>query len=65
MKTYYKEIRRRGTFCNQYIEGRVAVFVYILRRNCFLIQFIVGKIEEMIKQMGRRGRRRKQIEVDL
>jgi hypothetical protein len=44
---------------------RLIVFVYILLRNCFIIQVTKGGIEEKIKGTRRRGRRLKQILVDL
>jgi len=36
-----------------------------LCRNCLLKYVIEGKIEEGIKVMGRRGRRRKKVQGDL
>jgi hypothetical protein len=47
------------------MEGKLIVFVYILRRDCFLIRVTAGRIEENIKGTGKRGRRRKLILVDL
>ena len=37
----------------------------ILRGNCYLKHVIEGKIEGIIKAMGRRRRERKQLLVDL
>ena len=54
---YYKESRRKGT---SYVEekGRKERWIsHNLRRNCLVIHVIEGKIEEM----GRRGRRHKQL----
>jgi hypothetical protein len=38
---------------------------HILSVNCFLKHVVEGKIERRIHVMGRRGRRRKQLLVDL
>jgi hypothetical protein len=38
---------------------------HILRRNCLLKHVIEGKLEERIEMTGRRGRRRKQLLVDV
>jgi hypothetical protein len=38
---------------------------HILRRNCLLQQVIEGKIKEGIEVTGRRGRRRRELLVDL
>jgi hypothetical protein len=48
------------------IKRRKANWIgHILRRNCLLKHVIEGKLEERIKMMGRRGRRRKQLLDDL
>jgi hypothetical protein len=48
------------------IKRRKANWIgHILRRNCLLKRVIEGKLEGRIEMTGRRGRRRKQLLVDL
>jgi hypothetical protein len=48
------------------IKRRKANWIgHILRRNCLLKHVIEGKLEGRIEMTGRRGRRRKQLLVDL
>ena len=48
------------------IQRRKANWIgHYLRRNCLLKHAMEGKIEESIAVTGRRGRRRKQLLVDL
>ena len=48
------------------IRKRTANWIgHILRRNCFLLQVIEGKIKKQVEVKRRRGRRRKNLLDDL
>ena len=50
----------------QVIQRRKVNWIgHYLRRNCLLKHAIAGKVQGSIEVMGRRGRRRKQLLVDL
>jgi len=64
MKKYYTESRRRE-YPAYNIKKKANWISHILHRHCLIKHVIEGKIEGRIEVTGRRGRRHKQLQVDL
>jgi len=68
-RSYYHEVFHRvkeeGNVLHKIKRRKSNWIVHNLRRNCLLKHVIEGKMEEMIRVTGRRGRRRKQLLDDV
>jgi hypothetical protein len=64
MKKYYL-VKEQRNILHEISKQKANWIGHILRRNCFLRQFIEGKIKGGIEVIGRRGRRRRKLVDDL
>jgi hypothetical protein len=60
-----RRVNEQRSILHSIKRKKVNWICHILGRNCLLKHIIEGKIEGMIVVTGRRGRRRKQLLVDL
>ena len=65
MKKYYLRVKEQRNILYEISKRKANWIGHILRRNCLLQQVIEGKINEGIKVIGRRGRRRRKLLNDL
>ena len=58
-------VNEQGNILHEIRKRKANWIGHILRRNCFLKQFIEGKIKEEMEVARRRGRRREKLLDDL
>jgi len=63
--TVYSRVKEQRNILHEIRKGKANWIGHILRRNCLLQRVIEGKMKGGIEVIGRRGRKRRKLLVDL